>query len=232
MPRRSRYTIIVLAILTFSLAQGCASGPKLVANNRPSTPVLSEKERAAAIAKARGPEPEQVGLWAGRGLDVLDESTAATESVGLDKGSSEANPAIRFPDAGVVGDPLIVMVLSDQSHSRGNTGLAILYSSGIRFFATPNREPENYRARLGDLDRMGIPPFKDKRKSRGHVVDLNGTEALVLPGGTIEYPTGESLTAYPYVSWQRSGITYELKSRVVSVEDLAAAAQSVAPPSQ
>lgn len=226
MPRSSR-SLVLIALLTLVLSSGCSNGSASKNDDGSPARVLSQKERAAAIAKARGPEPESVGRWAGRGLDVLDDSTSATGSVGLDEGRAASSASIRLPDPAVVGEPLIVSVLSDQSASRANTGLAILYASGVRFFATPNRKPEDNRARLLGLDRMGIPPFKDKRKSRGRVVDLGGDEALVLPGGTIGYPTGETLTAYPYVSWQHAGITYELKSRVVTHEDLLSAARSV-----
>lgn len=229
----ARTMVLVVLGASLSILPACGSD----APDSPRAAAPAEKPEVSrmptmavtpeAIAKALGPDPEIRVRYAGAGNDALDYVTME-ETLPLDDALATASAGIRVPADDLAGAPLLAMVVGTSDIPRNMRGIAVLFSSGARFFATPSGATRNFEAELATMNERDMPPFTDKRTSRGRIVDINGSDGLLLPEGEVVTPDGQPTYHAPAIlTWQKSGIEYHLKSRVIGSEQLVEIARLV-----
>ncbi|MHB8706854.1 MAG: hypothetical protein ACYC77_10105 [Coriobacteriia bacterium] len=144
----------------------------------------------------------------------------------LEEAIVKSGLAVTLPDSAAIGKPTKVVLDETSGGSDGQTGLMILYSSGVKLKIAPAET--DLRAVAG---RTGAATFTDGRKTPFSEALVNGRPAVLLKEGAQRGTHGITpVTAL--IIWNMDGCTYRLESASVDVtlESLIAMAEAFPAP--
>lgn len=163
---------------------------------KPATPApVSQGKRSAESVLG------QVG-------DILDNKTQP--GIPLATARARAADGILIPSSKMLGKATKVS-LTEAEAPRELVGIAILYDSGVKFFATPSGDKNKTfdSSILPKFKNIPMGSFTDGRKQAYDVVEVGGRKYMVFKGGTQKF--GElTHEVKPTVIFLVDGIEYRL----------------------
>ncbi len=208
-----RFSMTLLLLLTTSaILTGC------------STP----SSNSAQTARAGGPSGVDVrggghNAFAG---DVFDATPTAATSMTLADAEAVAASGIAVPTDRSVGPAVRAWSPGGKGGPKERAPLAVLYSTGIKFFAFP----ESFDTTSADPKAVHFSPYTDGRAPAFNIQTVAGVRYEVEDPGVQILPNGESNEVVAAVTFHRNGVEYEIvspRSSQVSTSALLQIAESI-----